>query len=222
MKYKKDIEEVIKKIDLIDLVGLSKIIVKQGSLSIGEAFEHVYNILEKNANEIKLFDASSTTLPEVIENAEDVLMEIWNTNWWRAEKLEGASFNAFGPSINEVAILKTDASKYFNIPLAVIEHGLYTPKQEIIKAAKIEAMQPVDSDSKPTKWRKAFEYESDGLNALYDLIESYYFDASGNPIYDSTQWTLKKNLESDWLTGRTLDEADTIITSGNRKGKAEK
>jgi hypothetical protein len=72
------------------------------------------------------------------------------------------------------------------------------------------------------KWRKAFEYESEGLNALYDLIERHYFDANGNPIYDPTQWVLKKNLVSEWLTNRTLDEADTIITSGKRKGKAEK
>jgi len=81
---------------------------------------------------------------------------------------------------------------------------------------------PLNSSTQPKKWRKAFEYESDGLNALYDLIEHYYFDADGNPIYIPTEWPLKKNLESYWLSGRTLDEADTIITSGKRKGKAEK
>jgi len=34
------------------------------------------------------------------------------------------------------------------------------------------------------KWRRAFEYESVGLNMLYELIEEHYFDSSNNPIYD--------------------------------------
>lgn len=80
----------------------------------------------------------------------------------------------------------------------------------------------INSDPQPMKWRKAFEYESEGLNALYDLIERHYFDADDNPVYKPAKWPLKKELVSDWLSGRTLDEADTIITSGQRKGKAEK
>jgi hypothetical protein len=103
-----------------------------------------------------------------------------------------------------------------------IERGLYTQHQEAENPALDEAWQPVNSKPQPAKWRKAFEYESDGLNALYDLIERHYFDADGKPIYDPAQLPLKKNLESEWLTGRTKDEADTIITSGNRKGKADK
>lgn len=78
--------------------------------------------------------------------------------------------------------------------------------------------QPISQPS----WRKAFEYQSEGLNALYDLIENYFFDERGNPIYDQACWPLKKNLISNWLTGRTLEEADTIITSGKRKGNAAK
>lgn len=103
-----------------------------------------------------------------------------------------------------------------------IERDLYTPKQGTETTPQPEAKRPVNSDFQPTKWRKAFEYESVGLNALYDLIESHYFDAGGNPIYDPAQLPLKKSLKSEWLTGRTRDEADTIITSGQRKGKAEK
>jgi hypothetical protein len=90
------------------------------------------------------------------------------------------------------------------------------------KHVQTEATQPVNSNAQPPKWRRAFEYESEGLNALYDLIESNYFDAHGKPIYDLAQLPLKKNVESKFLTGRTRDEADTIITSGKRKGKAEK
>lgn len=103
-----------------------------------------------------------------------------------------------------------------------IEFGLYVPKQETEIPPQPKVKQSVNSDFQQTKWRKAFEYESEGLNALYDLIERHYFDANGNPIYDPAQWALKKNLESDWLTGRTKEEADTIITSSKRKGKAEK
>lgn len=105
---------------------------------------------------------------------------------------------------------------------SAIEFGLYIPKQLLGQSKQIEVKQPVNANTQLPKWRKAFEYESEGLNALYDLIERHYFDANGNPVYDPTQWTLKKNIKSNWLTGRTLDEADTIITSGNRKGKAEK
>lgn len=97
----------------------------------------------------------------------------------------------------------------------------YIPYEAMQQHAHTEAKRPVNSDSKPAKWRKAFEYESDGLNALYDLIERNYFDADGNPIYNIAQLPLKKNLDSKWLKGRTKNEADTIITSGKRKGKAE-
>jgi len=103
-----------------------------------------------------------------------------------------------------------------------VKTGKYSWKQEAESMANLKTAQPEHSDLPHAKWRKAFEYESEGLNALYDLIERHYFDADGKPIYDPAQWSLKKNLVSDWLRSRTLDEADTIITSGNRKGKAEK
>ncbi len=112
-------------------------------------------------------------------------------------------------------------SKKFKIPWInyAISEGYYKP---ISKPDQPKALLPVDPTVQGSKWRKAFEYESDGLNALYKLIEHHFFDAKGNPIYDPAQWPLKKNLKSSWLTGRTLDEADTIITSSKRKGKAEK
>ncbi len=114
--------------------------------------------------------------------------------------------------------------KKINIPWLdwAIERGLYKPQQTIDNLAQPEAQSSVSSTPQGSKWRKAFEYESKGLNALYDLIERHFFDANGNPIYDPAEWPLKKNLESDWLTGRNLGEADTIITSRKRKGKAEK
>ncbi|MCC2680846.1 MAG: hypothetical protein K0S36_410 [Nitrosospira multiformis] len=81
--------------------------------------------------------------------------------------------------------------------------------------------EPFDITRHP-KWRKAFEYDSEGLNALYDLIERYFFDEGGNPIYDPKNWPIKKKIESPSWSQRTIDEADTIITSGKRKGKAAK
>lgn len=71
------------------------------------------------------------------------------------------------------------------------------------------------------KFRKAHAFESEGMNALYDLIEKYYLDAEGNPL-DPENWPAKKSLESEWLMGRTLMEADTIITSAKRAGKRKK
>jgi hypothetical protein len=71
------------------------------------------------------------------------------------------------------------------------------------------------------KFRKAHAFESEGMNALYDLIEKYYLDADGNPL-DPENWPAKKSLESEWLKGRTLMEADTIITSAKRPGRTKK
>lgn len=71
-------------------------------------------------------------------------------------------------------------------------------------------------------WRLAHEYKSAGLAAFYEFIEKNYFDSNGQPIYDKEKLPVKKSLVSEWLKGRTLLEADTIITSGRRKGKAEK
>lgn len=68
------------------------------------------------------------------------------------------------------------------------------------------------------KFRKAHAFESEGMNALYDLIEKYFLDGEGNPL-DPKKWPAKKSLESDWLKGRTLMEADTIITSTKRHGE---
>lgn len=71
-------------------------------------------------------------------------------------------------------------------------------------------------------WRKAFEYRSEGLDELYNLIEKYFFDKDGNPIYDKSAWPLKNSLVSARLKRRTLEEADTLITSGKRTGNAKK
>jgi hypothetical protein len=75
------------------------------------------------------------------------------------------------------------------------------------------------------QWRRAFEYESEYLNAFYELIERYFFDEEGNPIYDQKKCIRKKNILSDFksvLNERTLQEADTIITSGKRMGNRKK
>ena len=132
----KKAEEVIKKIDLIDLISLTKIIVGQESMATGEAFHYIYNILKKNADKIKLFDTSPATLPQEIKDADNILQEVWNTNWWRDEKLETASFNAFAPSVHEVAILKTDAIKAFTIPFDVFANGLCNTLQVIEQLAQ--------------------------------------------------------------------------------------
>ena len=70
------------------------------------------------------------------------------------------------------------------------------------------------------EWRKAFEYKSELLDALFDMIEEYYLDDSGKQISIS-ELPLKKSLTSRRLSGRTIQEADTIITSGKRKGRAK-
>ncbi len=106
------------------------------------------------------------------------------------------------------------------------ENDFYLTSQEIPKqigTVPQESAIPVTPVTLPG-WRKAFEYESEGLNALYELIERNFFDADGKPIYDPEGWPIKKSLTRgsiNW-SSRTLEEADTIITSGKRKGKAAK
>lgn len=78
-----------------------------------------------------------------------------------------------------------------------------------------------DPSSHP-RWRKAFEFESDYLDAVYDLIEKNFIDDKGNPINDPKKWPLKKNLDSPVLKGRLLAAADSIITSGKRMGNRKK
>lgn len=92
----------------------------------------------------------------------------------------------------------------------------------IKKAPKEKGLIQDDLPGDHPKWRKAFEYQSEWLDAFYQLIETYYFDAEGKPIYDPSQWPDKKTIESKKLVNRTLTEADTIITSGKRRGKAKK
>ena len=87
-----------------------------------------------------------------------------------------------------------------------------------------KTMLPEEFPRSHPKWRLAYEFESEGMNAIYDLIEKYFIDAKGNPIYDPDKWPVKKIIESDWLiTGsRTLREVDLTITSRKRKGRAKK
>lgn len=108
----------------------------------------------------------------------------------------------------------------------VYDHGWELPEPMMRLIDLLPKQLPATSEAPiaVSKSRKAFEYESAGLNALYDLIERYFFDANGRPIYDPEKWPLKKSLTCDSVnwSSRTLEEADTIITSGNRKGKAAK
>lgn len=72
------------------------------------------------------------------------------------------------------------------------------------------------------KWRKAYELVSPGMNAFHELAENNYFDAQGNQIFDMDKLPLQKNLKSEWLKGRKLEEADRIITGGRGSRKSRK
>jgi hypothetical protein len=161
-----------------------------------------------NGGIIKVSDGERDCLDE----RRSMYLSLWESNPSNPDKASPIEF------------IKWALSKEIEIPWLdnAIDKGLLPANIVKDKQLAQPENQPVNFDSQPAKWRKAFEYESEGLNALYDLIECHYFDDSGNPIYDPAQLPLKKNLESEWLTGRTRDEADTIITSGQRKGKAEK
>jgi hypothetical protein len=71
------------------------------------------------------------------------------------------------------------------------------------------------------KWRHAFNYKSDYLNQLYDLIESTYMTSTGEQIA-LKDLPIKEQINIDEWSPRTIKEADTIITSGQRLGKATK
>jgi len=71
------------------------------------------------------------------------------------------------------------------------------------------------------KWRHAFNYKSDYLNQLYDLIESTYMTPDGQQI-PLNELPTKNCIHVNGWTERTTSGADTIITSGQRVGKAQK
>ena len=71
------------------------------------------------------------------------------------------------------------------------------------------------------EWRHAFNYKSDYLNQFYDLIESTYMTPEGQQI-PLNELPTKNCIHVNGWTERTTSGADTIITSGQRVGKAQK
>ena len=71
------------------------------------------------------------------------------------------------------------------------------------------------------EWRSAFNYKSDYLSQFYDLIESTYMTPDGQQI-PLNELPKKNRTHVDGWTERTTNGADTIITSGQRVGKAQK
>jgi len=71
------------------------------------------------------------------------------------------------------------------------------------------------------KWRHAFNYKSDYLNQFYALIESTYMTPEGQQI-PLNELPTKNCIHVNGWTERTTSGADTIITSGQRVGKAQK
>lgn len=67
-------------------------------------------------------------------------------------------------------------------------------------------------------WRLAFSYKSVWLDAMYDMMEEYYFDDNDSQI-DIKDLPYKDSIESKVLSNLIKREADKIITSGQRKGK---
>ena len=71
------------------------------------------------------------------------------------------------------------------------------------------------------EWRSAFNYKSDYLSQFYDLIESTYMTPDGQQI-PLNELPTKNCIHVNGWTERTTSGADTIITSGQRVGKAQK
>ncbi len=71
------------------------------------------------------------------------------------------------------------------------------------------------------KWRHAFNYESIYFNQFLDLIETTYMTPDGKQI-PLIELPTKNSIYVDGWTERTISGADTIITSGQRVGKAQK
>ena len=132
-------------------------------------------------------------------------------NNWRTGNFPGCSDQNYGQNCRLKETIQWVHDRGWELP---------EPMMKLINQERKEKKAlPDEFPRAHPKWRKAYEYESEGMKALYDLIEKSYIDAKGNPISDMKKLPLKKNLESEWLKGRTLIEADTIITSGKRNRK---
>ena len=71
------------------------------------------------------------------------------------------------------------------------------------------------------EWRSAFNYKSDYLSQFYDLIESTYMTPDGKQIAMG-DLPEKHHINVNGWGKRTKEEADTILTSAKRRGKAKK
>lgn len=154
------------------------------------------------------------------EAGKSIVMATHNKRWEIIHNNipDGPSPDGNGRRSSHFCLLKEATELAYNLGWKLPKPMLKLISPEIKKA---NVRSKKDPRSHP-KWRKAYEYESEGLDAFYDFIEKNYFDANGHPVYDKEKWPLKKNLVSSWLTGRTLVEADTIVTSAKRAGQTKK
>ena len=166
-------------------------------------------IEDGEASPITLSPKGRSIVPKLYNDRLAVLENNWGTG-----SFPGCSDQDYGKNCRLKATIQWAHDRGWELP---------EPMMKLINKERKEKKTLGDEFPRShPKWRKAFEYQSEWLDAFYQLIETYYFDAEGKPIYDPSQWPDKKTIESKKLVNRTLTEADTIITSGKRRGKAKK
>jgi hypothetical protein len=120
---------VTRKVDLISLVNFTKIVAQYHSMSNGEAFDFIYPIITKRSEDIKFFNTYTNTLPvQIIDD--EILINVWNTNWWVFKYNEEKDIfvktvdDRPKVPVSEIAILKTAASKLLDVPLELMNNAL--------------------------------------------------------------------------------------------------
>ncbi len=113
--------KIVIKNDLINLVTLSKVLALHHRMTNSEACDWVTKVV---SNGFPIYDVSWQGLPQLYddqERAPDLVLEVFNQNWWNDPQREKHQIPGCNFSIDEIAILKSDASKHFNISIIEID-----------------------------------------------------------------------------------------------------
>ena len=105
--------------DLISLVTLSKAIASWYTMKISEACDWILNTI----TELSIYGLWPSSLPEKLEQTgklRDIILELINSRWWDNPENMHIRFTGYDITLNEIAVLKSEAFLLFDLPFPEI------------------------------------------------------------------------------------------------------
>jgi hypothetical protein len=111
---------VVIRVNLIDLISLSRAIAKHQKMTSVEACEWVTgDIIRK---QLLVYSLTSIALPRLIESSERMeILALCYELWAEHPDTDGVEIERFGINVNQVAISKADAEECFSMPSSAFE-----------------------------------------------------------------------------------------------------